>query len=89
MSALELRNVISEDISTMPVPMLESLSRYIKILLASVSDEEVSEKERDAVFLAAIGGKWEDTRSADELVDDIYASRASRDDAYLASAFSE
>lgn len=71
MSALELRSVISKDISTMPVPMLESLSRYIKLLLASTSDEEVSEKERDALFLASISGKWEDSRSADEMVNDI------------------
>lgn len=62
MSALELRSVISKDISTMPVPMLESLSRYIKLLLESTSDEEVSEKERDALFLASISGKWEDSR---------------------------
>ena len=62
MSALELRSVISKDISTMPVPMLESLSRYIKLLLESTSDEEVSEKERDALFLASISGKWEDCR---------------------------
>ena len=46
----------------MPVPMLESLSRYIKLLLESTSDEEVSEKERDALFLASISGKWEDSR---------------------------
>ena len=71
MSALELRSVILKDISTMPVPMLESLSRYIKLLLASTSDEEVSEKERDALFLASISGKWEDSRSADEMVNDI------------------
>ena len=89
MSALELRNVISEDISTMPVPMLESLSRYIKMLLNSSTDDEVSEKERDALFLASVSGKWEDSRSADEMVKDIYASRTERDDAELVSAFSE
>lgn len=89
MSALELRSVISKDISTMPVPMLESLSRYIKLLLASTSDEEVSEKERDALFLASISGKWEDSRSADEMVNDIYASRTVGDDAELVSAFSD
>ncbi len=89
MSALELRNVISKDISTMPVPMLESLSRYIKILLNSSTDDEVSEKERDALFLASVSGKWEDSRSADEMVKDIYASRTERDDAELVSAFSE
>jgi len=89
MSALELRNVISNDISTMPVPMLESLSRYIKMLLNSSSDDEVSEKERDALFLASVSGKWEDSRSADEMVKDIYASRTERDDAELVSAFSE
>ena len=89
MSALELRSVISKDISTMPVPMLESLSRYIKILLKSTSEEEVSEKERDALFLASISGKWEDSRSADEMVNDIYASRTVCDDAELVSAFSD
>jgi hypothetical protein len=89
MSALELRNVISKDISTMPVPMLESLSRYIKMLLNSSNDDEVSEKERDALFLASVSGKWEDSRSADEMVKDIYASRTERDDAELVSAFSE
>lgn len=89
MSALELRSVISKDISTMPVPMLESLSRYIKLLLASTSDEEVSEKERDALFLASVSGKWEDSRSADEMVNDIYASRTVDDDAELVSAFSD
>ncbi|MEE3465415.1 MAG: hypothetical protein VZQ48_01555 [Candidatus Cryptobacteroides sp.] len=89
MSALELRNVISKDISTMPVPMLESLSRYIKMLLNSSTDDEVSEKERDALFLASVSGKWEDSRSADEMVKDIYASRTERDDAELVSAFSE
>ena len=89
MSALELRNVISNDISTMPVPMLESLSRYIKMLLNSSSDDEVSEKERDALFLASVSGKWEDSRSADEMVKDIYASRTERNDAELVSAFSE
>jgi len=89
MSALELRNVISKDISTMPVPMLESLSKYIKILLNSSTDDEVSEKERDALFLASVSGKWEDSRSADEMVKDIYASRTERDDAELVSAFSE
>ena len=89
MSALELRNVISKDISTMPVPMLESLSRYIKILLNSSTDDEVSEKERDALFLASVSGKWEDSRSADEMVKDIYASRTERHDAELVSAFSE
>ena len=89
MSALELRNVISKDISTMPVPMLESLSRYIKMLLNSSTDGEVSEKERDALFLASVSGKWEDSRSADEMVKDIYASRTERDDAELVSAFSE
>ena len=68
MSALELRNDISKDISTMPVPMLEALSRYIKILLDSKSDDEVSEKERDALFLASVSGKWEDSRSADEIL---------------------
>jgi len=81
--------VISNDISTMPVPMLESLSRYIKMLLNSSSDDEVSEKERDALFLASVSGKWEDSRSADEMVKDIYASRTERDDAELVSAFSE
>jgi len=81
--------VISKDISTMPVPMLESLSRYIKILLNSSTDDEVSEKERDALFLASVSGKWEDSRSADEMVKDIYASRTERDDAELVSAFSE
>lgn len=89
MSALELRNVISKDISTMPVPMLESLSRYIKMLLNSSTDDEVSEKERDALFLASVSGKWEDSRSADEMVKDIYASRTERDDAELVSAFSK
>lgn len=89
MSALELRNVISKDISTMPVPMLESLSRYIKMLLNSSTDDEVSEKERDALFLASVSGKWEDSRSADVMVKDIYASRTERDDAELVSAFSE
>jgi hypothetical protein len=89
MSALELRNVISKDISTMPVPMLESLSRYIKMLLNSSNDDEVSEKERDALFLASVSGKWEDSRSADEMVKDIYAIRTERDDAELVSAFSE
>ena len=89
MSALELRNVISKDISTMPVPMLESLSRYIKMLLNSSTDDEVSEKERDALFLASVSGKWEDSRSADEMVTDIYASRTERNDAELVSAFSE
>ena len=89
MSALELRDVISKDISTMPVPMLESLSRYIKMLLNSSTDDEVSEKERDALFLASVSGKWEDSRSADEMVKDIYASRTERDDAELVSAFSE
>jgi hypothetical protein len=89
MSALELRNVISKDISTMPVPMLESLSRYIKMLLNSSTDDEVSEKEHDALFLASVSGKWEDSRSADEMVKDIYASRTERDDAELVSAFSE
>ena len=89
MSALELRNVISKDISTMSVPMLESLSRYIKMLLSSSSEDEVSEKERDALFLASVSGKWEDSRSADEMVKDIYASRTVRDDAELESAFSE
>lgn len=89
MSALELRNVISKDISTMPVPMLESLSRYIKMLLNSSTDDEVSEKERDALFLASVSGKWEDSRSADEMVKDIYASRTERDDAELVSVFSE
>ena len=89
MSALELRNVISKDISTMPVPMLESLSRYIKMLLNSSTDDEVSEKERDALFLASVSGKWEDSRSADEMVKDIYASRTERDDAELVTAFSE
>ena len=62
----------------MPVPMLESLSRYIKMLLASSSEEDVSEKEREALFLASISGKWEDSRSADEMVSDIYASREMR-----------
>ena len=81
--------MISKDISTMPVPMLESLSRYIKILLNSSTDDEVSEKERDALFLASVSGKWEDSRSADEMVKDIYASRTERDDAELVSAFSE
>jgi len=81
--------VISKDISTMPVPMLESLSRYIKMLLNSSTDDEVSEKERDALFLASVSGKWEDSRSADEMVKDIYASRTERDDAELVSAFSE
>jgi len=89
MSALELRSLISKDISTMPVPMLEALSRYIKLLLESNSDEEVSEKERDALFLASVSGKWEDSRTADEMVNDIYASRTVRDDAELVSAFSE
>ena len=89
MSALELRNVISKDISTMPVPMLESLSRYIKMLLNSSTDDEVSEKERDALFLASVSGKWEDSRSADVMVKDIYASRTERDDAEFVSAFSE
>ena len=89
MSALELRNVISKDISTMPVPMLESLSRYIKMLLNSSTDDEVSEKERDALFLASVSGKWEDSRSADEMVKDTYASRTEREDAELVSAFSE
>ena len=89
MSALELRNVISKDISTMPVPMLESLSRYIKMLLNSSTDDEVSEKERDALFLASVSGKWEDSRSADVMVKDIYASRTEREDAELVSAFSE
>ncbi len=73
----------------MPVPMLEALSRYIKLLLESNSDEEVSEKERDALFLASVSGKWEDSRTADEMVNDIYASRTVRDDAELVSAFSE
>lgn len=73
----------------MPVPMLEALSRYIKLLLESDSDEEVSEKERDALFLASVSGKWEDSRTADEMVNDIYASRTVRDDADLVSAFSE
>ncbi len=81
--------MISKDISTMPVPMLESLSRYIKMLLNSSTDDEVSEKERDALFLASVSGKWEDSRSADEMVKDIYASRTERDDAELVSAFSE
>ncbi|MBQ9172794.1 MAG: hypothetical protein IJ161_03560 [Bacteroidales bacterium] len=89
MSALELRAIISKDISTMTVPMLESLSRYIKLLLQSTSDEEVSEKERDALFLASISGKWEDSRSADKLVNDIYSSRTVRDDAELVSSFSD
>lgn len=89
MSALELRNDISKDISTMPVPMLEALSRYIKILLDSKSDDEVSEKERDALFLASVSGKWEDSRSADEMVEDIYASRTERNDEELVNAFSE
>ena len=81
--------MISKDISTMPVPMLESLSRYIKMLLNSSTDDEVSERERDALFLASVSGKWEDSRSADEMVKDIYASRTERDDAELVSAFSE
>ena len=81
--------MISKDISTMPVPMLESLSRYIKMLLNSSTDDEVSEKERDALFLASVSGKWEDSRSADEMVKDIYASRTEREDAELVSAFSE
>lgn len=81
--------MISKDISTMPVPMLESLSRYIKMLLNSSTDDEVSEKERDALFLASVSGKWEDSRSADEMIKDIYASRTERDDAELVSAFSE
>ena len=89
MSALELRNDISKDISTMPVPMLEALSRYIKILLNSKSDDEVSEKERDALFLASVSGKWEDSRSADEMVEDIYANRTERNDEELVNAFSE
>ena len=59
------------------------------MLLNSSTDGEVSEKERDALFLASVSGKWEDSRSADEMVKDIYASRTERDDAELVSAFSE
>ena len=69
--------------------MLESLSRYIKMLLNSSTDDEVSEKERDALFFFFVSGKWEDSRSADEMVKDIYASRTEREDAELVSAFSE
>ena len=60
-----------------------------EMLLNSSTDDEVSEKERDALFLASVSGKWEDSRSADEMVKDIYASRTERDDAELVSAFSE
>ena len=45
MSALELRNVISKDISTMPVPMLESLSRYIKMLLNRKKEKQFDKRD--------------------------------------------
>lgn len=60
--------------------LLKKALEYIKSLAAHVTpSKSEDEYTRTKRFIDSFAGKWEDSRSADEMVADIYASRKSKD----------
>lgn len=61
---------------------------YMKGLTAHIAPtKKESESERTRKFLDSVCGKWEDDRSADEIIADIYAARDNKDDDELVNIF--
>lgn len=57
---------------------------YVKSLTApAISSQKEDETERTRKYIKSFVGKWIDNRSADEMVDDIYAARKSKNEECL------
>ena len=61
---------------------------YMKSLTVHMTPvKQANESERTKAFLDSVCGKWEDNRTADEIIADIYAARKNKDDNQLANRF--
>lgn len=61
---------------------------YMKSLTVHMTPaKQANESERTKAFLDRVCGKWEDSRTADEIIADIYAARKNKDDNQLANLF--
>ena len=61
---------------------------YMKSLTVHMTPaKQANESERTKAFLDSVCGKWEDNRTADEIIADIYAARKNKDDNQLANLF--
>ena len=70
--------------------LTDKLSSYLKT--KNVDWEEnakVLERAKTEKFLAQVCGTWEDDKDADEMVQDIYASRVNKDYSELEKIFNE
>lgn len=61
---------------------------YMKSLTVHMTPaKQANESERTKEFLDSVCGKWEDNRTADEIIADIYAARNDKDDNQLVNLF--
>ncbi len=67
---------ILKDIQDLSEPMQEKLAKIIHLLKKEFVQPELKEKSATEEFLS-VCGTWEDDRSIDEQLKDIYSSRKS------------
>lgn len=92
------RNHLAEILSSLSVDDMTWAMKFLADKLMSrlkvhhaVSDAEVLALERAKTerFLSKVCGKWKDDKDADEMVNDIYASRVNKDFSELEKIFNE
>ena len=68
--------------------LMKKVLDYIKGLTANIAPtKEESESERTKKFLDSVCGKWEDDRTTDEIMADIYSARKNKEDDELVNLF--
>lgn len=87
MTSLELEagklELIQEIVNINSGAALESLRKYMKEVLnkdSSPHPAATDSKQLTKHMLAKYAGSWKDSRDADEIINDIYASRMSQND---------
>jgi hypothetical protein len=63
---------IVDEVQTMPENLVREVLDFVGYLRTKYTDDD--EADRQEAFLATFGS-WEDTREAEEIIDDIYMHR--------------
>lgn len=70
--------------------MMKKVLEYIKSLTAHIApSKKESEYEKTKKFIDSFAGKWEDDRTAEEMIADIYSARKSKNDDELIKILNE
>ena len=80
---MKTKTIFEEQVITemqkIPVPMQKKLVRVVRVFREEMAGSSYDEKKATGRFLE-VCGSWEDKRSVNEQIDDIYKSRKSRID---------